>query len=432
VSESDGVPLSAVGIGLISVGWMGKLHSRSYGMLPIVYPELGIKPRLVQAADTASDRAKYAQDVLGYESFTLDYRDVLANRNVDVVSICAPNFLHAEMGIAAARAGKAFWIEKPVGRSAEETAAVALAAETAGVVTTVGFNYRNAPAVEHAKKLIAEGALGQITNVRGKFFADYSSDPNGALSWRFIRSLAGSGVLGDLMGHLVDLMHYVVGPIDEVSAVTSTVYTERPVLPMGSGTHFAVIENGELKPVENEDYGAMLVRFADNAQGAGAVGTLEASRVAVGPRANYTFEIYGTEGSVIWNFERMNELQVATGRSGPHIGYTTVYAGPDFGDFAKFQPGAGTAMGYDDLKVIEAKKFLVAYSGGPAFNSNVNDALSSARVISAAEKSVETKSWVGVPPIAGTTAAIRDRSGHTFTTGESDRKTVGRTAGSRG
>jgi len=396
-----------IGVGLISVGWMGKVHSRAYQALPVVYPELGIKPRLIIAADTAQDRVDYAVDVLGYERGTLDYHDVLNDPEVDVVSICAPNFLHAEIGIAAAKAGKAFWIEKPVGRGAVETEAVELAANEAGVLSTIGFNYRHAPAVEHIKQLIADGSLGRITNVRGVFFADYSSEPNGALSWRFIRGLAGSGVLGDLMGHLVDLVHYMVGPVAEVSGFTKTVHTERPVLQMGKGTHFDVIEGGEMKPVENEDYAGMLVRFAENAVGAGAIGTLEASRVSVGPRASYNFEIYGTEGSVKWDFERMNELQVAIGRKQQHLGYQRVMVGPGFGDFSNFQPGAGTGMGYDDLKVIEAKKFLEAFVGGQALNSNIHDAVAAARVVDAVEVSDESRQWVAIKQVSGTTAAIR-------------------------
>lgn len=396
-----------VGVGLISVGWMGKVHSRAYQALPVVYPEVGIKPRLVIAADTAQDRVDYAVDVLGYEQGTLDYHEVLAHPDVDVVSICAPNFLHAEIGIAAAKAGKAFWIEKPVGRGAADTESVEAAAVEAGVISTIGFNYRHAPAVEHIKELIASGKLGRITNVRGSFFADYSSEPNGALSWRFVRKLAGSGVLGDLMGHLVDLVHYMVGPISEVSGLTNTVYSERPKLEMGKATHFAVIEGGEMAPVENEDYAAMLVRFADTAVGAGAVGTLEASRVSVGPRASYNFEIYGTEGSVKWDFERMNELHVAIGRSGQHLGYQRVMVAPGFGDFGSFQPGAGTGMGYDDLKIIEAKKFLQAFLGEEAKNSNIHDAVAAARVNDAVEESVKTGQWVAIKPSANTTAAIR-------------------------
>lgn len=396
-----------VGVGLISVGWMGKVHSRAYQALPVVFPELGITPKLVIAADTAQDRVDYAINVLGYERGTLDYNDVLNDPEVDVVSICAPNFLHAEIGIAAAKAGKAFWIEKPVGRGAEDTEAVEAAADEAGVVTSIGFNYRHAPAVEHIKELIASGQLGRITNFRGVFFADYSSEPNGALSWRFIRKLAGSGVLGDLMGHLVDLIHYMAGPIADVNGITSTIHTERPVQQMGVGTHFDVIEGGEKKPVENEDYAGMIVRLADNAIAAGAVGTLEASRVAVGPRASYNFEIYGTEGSVMWDFERMNELQVAIGRKGQHLGYQRVMVAPGFGEFAAFQPGAGTGMGYDDLKVIEAKKFLLSYLGKESKNSNIHDAVAAARVNDAVEESMKTKQWVAIKPSTKTTAAIR-------------------------
>jgi predicted dehydrogenase len=396
-----------VGVGLISVGWMGKVHSRAYQALPIAYPELEIKTRLIIAADTSQERADYAVDVLGFERSTLDYHEVLADPEVEVVSICAPNFLHAEIGIAAAKAGKAFWIEKPVGRGVEETLSVQTAAAEAHVLTTIGFNYRNAPAVEHIKTLVADGSLGRITNVHGRMFADYSSEPNGALSWRFIRGLAGSGVLGDLMGHLIDLMHYTVGPISDVNGMTKTVYTERPVLQMGQGTHFDVIEGGEMKAVENEDYAAMMVKFADSAQGAGAMGTLEASRVAVGPRASYAIEIYGTEGSVKWDFESMNEIHLAIGRKGLHLGYQRVMVAPGFGDFDHFQPGAGTGMSYDDLKVIEAKKFLEAFVGGQALNSNINDAVAAARVVSAAEASAESGAWVALSAEAGTTAALR-------------------------
>jgi predicted dehydrogenase len=392
-----------IGVGLISVGWMGKLHSRAYQALPSVYPELGLRPRLVHAADTAADRVAYARDAVGYAKGSSDYREVLADPEVEVVSICAPNVLHREIGVAAAEAGKHFWIEKPVGREARETGEVAAAARAAGIVTSVGYNYRHAPAVEHVRELVAQGALGRVTNVRAVFFSGYAAEPKGALSWRFQREFAGSGALGDLLSHVVDLMQYVVGPVVEVTALTSTVYTERPILPMGSATHFAVIEDGELGPVENEDYAAALVRFADDGPGAGAVGTLEASRTIVGPQCGLGFEIYGTDGSAVWNFEQMNELRLCLGRGGPHQGYTTVLGNPHLGDYARFQPGPGIAMGYDDLKVIEAKKFLVAVTGGERRNCSVDDALSAAEVVSAAERSAADGSRQKVPAVPGAT-----------------------------
>src|SRR5215217_5655688 len=400
-TTTNGSTTGDLGVGLISVGWMGKLHSRAYQALPSVYPELGLRPRLVHAADTAADRVAYARDALGYARGSADYRAVLADPDVDVVSICAPNVLHREIGVAAAEAGKHFWIEKPVGRDARETGEVAAAARAAGVVTSIGFNYRHAPAVEHVRELVAQGALGRITNVRAVFFTGYAADPKGALSWRFTRELAGSGALGDLLSHVVDLVSYLVAPVAEVTALTSTVYTERPILPMGAATHFAVIEDGEQGPVENEDYAAALVRFGDDALGSGAVGTMEASRTIVGPQCGLGFEIYGTDGSAAWNFEQLNELRLCLGRSGPHQGYPTVLANPHLGDYARFQPGPGIAMGYDDLKVVEAQKFLAAVAGGARRNATIEDAHAVAEVIAAAEASAAGGAWQVVPPVPG-------------------------------
>ncbi len=403
IGRIDDKGITEVGVGLISVGWMGKLHSRAYQAIPVTYPELSIRPRLVHAADTAPDRVEYAKDVLGYAKGSTDYRDVLADPEVDVVSICAPNMLHREIGIAAAKAGKPFWIEKPVGRDAADTAAVAEAARAAGVGTSIGYNYRHAPAVERIRELIANGELGRITNVRAVFFNGYASEPNGALSWRFKKELAGSGALGDLLSHVVDLMQYVVGPITDVNGLLSTIHRQRPILPMGQATHFAVIENGELGDVENDDYAAALVRFATDSPGAGAVGTLEASRVIVGPQCGLGFEVYGTEGSASWNFEQMNELKVAIGRTGPSQGYTTIFGNASQGDYAAFQPGPGNSLGYDDLKVVEAKKFLLAVTGGEQRNSTIDEALADASVITAIAASAEDGQWHKVPQVAGAT-----------------------------
>jgi predicted dehydrogenase len=218
------------------------------------------------------------------------------------------------------------------------------------------------------------------------------------LSWRFLRDQAGSGALGDPLRHVVDLMQYVVAPITEVSSLLSTVYAQRPILATGSATHFAVIENGELGEVENDDYVAALVRF-----GTGAVGTLEASRVSVGPECALGFEIYGTEGSAVWNFEQMNELRLCLGSKGPDRGYTTVLGNSALGDYARFQPGPGNSMSYDDLKVIEAKKFLVAVAGGEQRNSTIEEAHADAEVIAAMAASAGDGAWHQVTPVPGAT-----------------------------
>ncbi len=395
--------VTTLGIGLISAGWMGKLHTRAYQAIPVLYPELGLRTQLVHAADSAPDRAAYARDVLGYRRSGADYRDVLADPAVDVVSICAPNHMHREIGVAAARAGKPFWIEKPVGRNAGETADIATAVRAAGLETSVGYNYRGAPAVERMRDLVSSGELGRVTNVRGVFFNSYASEPNGALSWRFKRDYAGAGALGDLLSHVVDLVQYVVGPVQEVLSQLATFYHQRPVLPMGTGTHFAVIEGGEMASVENDDYAGALVRFAPGAYTEGTVGTLEASRIVVGPQCGLAIEVYGTEGSATWNFEQMNELRLCLGRGGPNAGYTRVLANAVMGEYGRFQPGPANGMGYDDLKVIEGKKFLVALGGGERSNSTIYDALSDAEVLAAAAASAEDGRWHKVPDVPDAT-----------------------------
>ena len=384
-----------IGVGLISVGWMGRLHSRAYRAVHEHFPELNVDPVLVIAADPVQSSAAEAVSRLGYREATADYREVLAHPDVNVVSICAPNFLHLEFAEAAAAAGKPFWIEKPMGRNLVESSAIAHAAHAAGVVTAVGFNYRHAPTLEYARDLIRSGDLGRVTNLRVSLLADYSSDPDGALTWRFERERAGSGVLGDLLAHGVDLAHYLAGRISEVTAMTRTFITTRP-LPSGVGaSHFSKGDaTGARGAVQNEDYAAVLARFEN-----GAIGTFESSRVAVGPHAEYVVEVYGTLGSLRWDFQRMNELQVATVAGGS--GYRTLFAAPGFGEFARFQPGAGTGMGFDDLKTIEAYQFLRSVVENEQLAPSVADGNAAAAVIQAAEDGAASGAWQRVASVDG-------------------------------
>ncbi|MFV0360202.1 Gfo/Idh/MocA family protein [Tropicimonas sp.] len=377
---------SRIGVGLISVGWMGRLHTRGYRGICEFFPELDVDVDLVVAADPVESSARYAVDRLGYRSAASDYRDVLANPDVDVVSICSPNFLHHEIAVAAAKAGKHFWIEKPMGRSLAESQAIASAAAEAGVKTAVGFNYRHVPSLQHARDLVRSGALGRINSVRAAFLADYAADPDTALSWRFIQAQSGPGVLSDLMSHAVDLAQYIVGPVSEVTALTEIFIKERP-LPATQGA-VAFAKGGTEGPrgtVETDDYAALLARFAE-----GAVGTIEASRAHVGPHAEYTIEIYGTEGSVRWNFHYMNELQLAMRQE---AGYRTVRAAPGQGEFGRFQPGIGLSMGFDDLKTIEAYQFVRSVIEDTQIAPSAEEGRSAIAVVQAALDSVSSGRW---------------------------------------
>jgi predicted dehydrogenase len=376
-----------IGIGLLGVGWMGEVHSTSYRRVPIHFPECEGRARLVVAADEVAERADAAAGRLGYERATTDWREVIADPEVEAVSICAPNSMHREMAVAAAEAGKHFWGEKPLGALPEDTLEIERAAERAGVRTIVGLNYRNPPAVQHAKALLAEGALGEPNHFRMQFLASYSANPRGALSWRFSRELSGHGILSDLGSHAVDLAQFLLGPIVRVSGTSAILIPRRPKVAMGTGTHFSVVEGeAELGDVENDDWCAALVEFAS-----GLRGTIELSRVTVGAEARYAFEINGTEGAVSWDFERMNELDVY--REG---GYARVLMGPSHPDFSRFQPGQGIPMGYDDLKVIEAYRFLQSVADGQQREPGVREMAATARVIDAIARSCESGRWEGV------------------------------------
>jgi predicted dehydrogenase len=392
-----------LGIGLISAGWMGRLHSRAYLAIPDKYADWNIRPELVIVADPVAANTEAAVRQFGYREATADYREVLAHPDVEAVSICAPNYLHRDFAVAAAQAGKPFWIEKPMGVTAAQAAEVVTAADAAGLVTGVGFTYRHAPAIEYAKKLIAEGAIGRVTNVHCKLNADYSADPRGARTWRFEVAKAGSGVLGDLLSHGFDLAQFLVGaPVTAVSALTQTFITERPVPGEGTGHNVQVSDDAPLAPVENEDYAAVLATFAG-----GVVGTFESTRVGIGARCDYGIEIHGTEGAISWNFERMNEIEICSAPSARDYGYTREMSDARFGDFARFQPGAGMGLSFDDLKVIEGSRFVKSVVTGEQLAASVADALATAQIAAAALASDASGSWQEVPAPFGQTTFDR-------------------------
>ncbi len=379
-----------LGVAVAGFGWMGRVHAEAYTRVLHHFPQLPLAPELVAVADDVPGRADEAAAQFGFTTAIRDWRELAADPRVAAVSIAAPNFLHREIGVALARAGKHIWIEKPVGLTADDARAVADAVKAAGVHGAVGFNYRNAPAVAAAREMIAAGELGEVTHVRFRLFSDYAAHPEGALSWRFERELGGSGVLGDLAAHGVDLARYLLGEIDSLVADTAIFLAER-ARPTGATAGHTRASGGELGPVENEDYVSSLLRFAS-----GARGVLEASRVSVGEQNNYGFEVHGTKGAVFWDFRRMNELGVSTGTAYQDQAVSTVFVGPTHGFYAAFQPGAATAMGYDDLKVIEAYQFLRSIAEGTAHGTTLDDAVRSAEALDAMARSVETGGWVAV------------------------------------
>lgn len=384
--------------GVIGVGWMGRLHARSYRQIVERFPDLKTKVELAVACDGTEAGRRAGLEECGFSRAVSDYRELIEDPDIDLVSICAPNYLHKEIALAAAEAGKPFWIEKPMGVNAQESRDIAEAAQRAGIQTSVGFNYRHTPAIEKMREMVQSGQLGRITNVRVWFLADYANDPKGPLTWRYDRERAGAGVLSDLLSHGADLVQYVAGRISKVTALSRTLITERPIPTKVGVGHTGWEVSDETGPVENEDYAAFLFELDG-----GAVGTLESSRVSVGPRAEYVVEVYGTEGSARWNFEHLNDLYVCLGTSNEFQGYTRVMASNTFKNFARFQPSAGTSMGFDDMKAIEAGLFVEAILTGRQVAPSVGDGWSAAEIIEAGLRSIESGAWQDVPVVEGTT-----------------------------
>jgi predicted dehydrogenase len=384
-----------IGVGVIGMGWMGEVHSRSYHQIMQRFPDSPLQPRLVICCDEVETRSRQAQVRLGFERQTTDWKTVVGDPDVEVVNIATPNNLHLEIACHAARAGKHIFCEKPVGISPQETAEIEYAARQAGVMTFVGYNYRWAPLVQYARKLVQDRLLGKLTHYRGRFFAGYASNPRAVLSWRFRHDLAGLGVLGDLMSHVIDMAHVVVGPIQRVIGMRETFVTERPVATPGQGTHFTVSTERATGKVTNEDYVGALVEYAN-----GVRGTLEVCRIINGPQCQMAFEVHGTRGALKWDFEQMNELSLFNSNGdNAQQGYTRILSGPGHPFHASFNPAPGTGLGYDDLKVIEAYQFLKSIAAGSLGEPSFSEAAAVANVQAAIIRSWETGTWEDVRTI---------------------------------
>jgi predicted dehydrogenase len=380
-----------IGIGVVGFGWMGQAHTRSYRRIPMLFPDRLADPDLVVCSETVSKRAQEAVDSFGFREASADWRTVVAHPDVDLVVVTAPNMLHVEIVEAAADAGKHVFCEKPVGGTPAQTVRAADAARAAGVTTGVGYNYRFAPLVQYAKRLLGEGRLGDVLAYRGRFFSMYGADPLGVLSWRFLEDSGGYGASSDLLSHSLDLAHMLTGPITRVVADRATFIAERP-LPTAGGTHYGRGSPGDpTGAVTNEDYVSLLVEFES-----GAKGTFESSRALVGPESHMAFDVYGTRGALGWNLEKLNELELYLAGEEPHTGYTTVFGGDRFPYHGSFVPGSANAIGFEDLVAIEDFELLQAIARGEPYSPSFEDAVRVVEVQDAVIRSWESGRWEDV------------------------------------
>ncbi|GAA0613519.1 Gfo/Idh/MocA family protein [Thalassospira tepidiphila] len=336
--------MKSLGIGLIGTGFMGKAHALAFGAARAVMGDVP-ESHLAVLCDTPAEKAKQMADQFGFAKSTADWTSLISDPDVDIVSITTPNALHFEMAIAAIKAGKHVYCEKPLALTLDQAREMRDAARTAGIKTMVGYNYIKNPAFTHACRLIQGGEIGEIVHFRGWVDEDYQADPALPWTWRAKIADAGLGALGDMGCHLVSMAYGLAGPIESLMADMQTVHTTRP-LPDGTGR----------AKVENEDTASALVRFANGAQG-----SLSTSRSAWGRKNRLAWEVHGTKGMICFDQERMNELQLYR-NSGDKAqqGFTTVLTGPAHPPYGEFCPAPGHQLGFNDLKVIEAAALLRA------------------------------------------------------------------------
>jgi predicted dehydrogenase len=369
-----------LGIGLIGTGFMGKAHAIAYRTALSAFPDIPT-PRLVAIADVDIEAAAKAAHQYGFESSTGDWRSLIANPAVDVVSITTPNALHKDMALAAIAAGKHVHCEKPLAPTLDESLEMVTAAEARGVNTQVGFNYIKNPLLKLARQMVAEGELGEITGFRGIHAEDYMHNLASPWTWR-IDASGGPGVIADLGSHIIGMARFLLGGIDEVSADVRTVIKQRPV---ARGT-------SEMKSVEVDDVARILVSF-----GRGCAGTIEANWIQTGRKMQLGFELTGEKGSLVFSQERLNELlHFKAGNDARYAGFTRIEAGPQNGPYGGFCVAGGHQLGFNDLKTIEIAEFLGAIGRGEKSGPDFREAYEIQKVVEAAIMSSQSRTWCKV------------------------------------
>jgi len=372
-----------VNVALIGYAFMGRAHSNAYRQVSRFFsPKL--TPRLKVVCGRDRKKVARAAAQLGWEEWATDWREVVAREDIQVVDVVTPGDSHAEIAIAAAKAGKAVLCEKPLANTVKEAKAMVAAVQKAGVTNMICHNYRRAPAVVLARQLVASGKLGRIYHYRGTYLQDWIVDPELPLLWRFQKEKAGSGALGDILSHSLDLGRYVLGAeVTEVAGALETYIKHRPLLedPKKKGR------------VTVDDAALCLVRFAN-----GALGSIEGTRLAPG-RKNYNrFEVNGSKGSLAFNLERLNELEYFSSEDeGSVQGFHQIMVtDAAHHQYIKGWWPPGHLIGYEHTFVHTVYDFLEAVASGKRVRPDFEDGLRNQAVMEAIERAAQTRRWVKV------------------------------------
>ena len=367
-------------VGLIGTGFMGKAHAIALRAVGTVFPEIA-HPRLRCLVDKHALAAQQFAQAWGFDSSSDDWIAMCHSDAIDVVDICTPNHLHMDMVLTAIEAGKHVYCEKPLALNAAQARRMRIAAEAAGIRTAVGFNYICNPLIAAAREMIGSGEVGEVHEFRGSYREDYLADPSAPYGWRCERNRAGAGALADLGSHLICLAEFLLGPIDSVFGSLNTIHNQRPD-PVSA----------RMRPVENDDIAQALVVFER-----GCPGAMDISRVATGRKCGLTFEVCGEKGSIAFDQERMNELQLfRTDSQSGRSGYRRVFAGPEHPDYSAFCPAPGHSLGFNDLKIIEVRNFLRSIETGEDAFADFETGWRVQEISDAIETSHRQRQWIDV------------------------------------
>jgi predicted dehydrogenase len=371
-------------VGMIGYGFMGRAHSNAYRKVNNFF-DLEYRPILKAACARSADKIKPFADQWGYESVETDWRKLVERKDIDLIDICTPNNTHAEVALAAAKAGKMILCEKPLALNGAEARKMAEAVEKAGVPNMVWYNYRRVPAVTLAKQLIDEGRLGRIFHYRAKFLQDWTISPElpqgGTGLWRLDVQAAGSGVTGDLLAHCIDTAIWQNGPIDRVNAMTETFVKERK--------HNLT---GKVEKVGIDDACAFLARF-----GNGSLATFESTRYARGHKALYTFEINGEHASILWDLHDLHRLQYFDHRDqGRTRGWRTIHVTDGDHPYMGHWWVPGLQIGYEHSFVHQVADFLEGVAKGKPAQPDFRNAYQTQLVLDAVLESARQGKWVTI------------------------------------
>ena len=369
---------SSIGIGLIGTGYMGKCHALAWNGVKAVFGD-GPRPALVHLAEASADMARSKADEFGFTRATGDWRALIADPDVEVVSVTTPNALHAEMAIAALEAGKHVWCEKPMAVALADAERMAAAARASGKVAVLGYNYIQNPLIRQIGAILEGGTIGTVNHVRLEMDEDFMADPEDAFYWKSEAS-SGYGALDDFGVHPLSLLQVLFGPVTKVFAHLSKPYADRPT------------REGTRRAVETFDIAGILFEL-----GAGITGVMALDRAAWGRKGRIALQIFGSKGTVVYDQERMNELQlyVAGDRPGEQ-GFRTILAAPQHRPYDRFIPAPGHGLGFNDLKTIECRELLQAIDGKPARVIDFETGLGIEKAVHAMARSYREQRWVAV------------------------------------